>query len=46
MFLQRTVKREIACRSIGLHSGRKVGMVIRPAGVDEGIVFVRGDLPG
>jgi len=29
-----------------LHSGRKVGMVIRPAGVDEGIVFVRGDLPG
>ncbi|MFZ4439130.1 MAG: UDP-3-O-acyl-N-acetylglucosamine deacetylase [Syntrophales bacterium] len=46
MFLQRTVKREISCRSIGLHSGRKVGMVIRPAGVDEGIVFVRGDLPG
>ena len=29
-----------------MHSGRKVGMVIRPAGVDEGIVFVRGDLPG
>jgi UDP-3-O-[3-hydroxymyristoyl] N-acetylglucosamine deacetylase len=24
----------------------KVGMVIRPAGVDEGIVFVRGDLKG
>ncbi|MEK7827571.1 MAG: UDP-3-O-acyl-N-acetylglucosamine deacetylase, partial [Thermodesulfobacteriota bacterium] len=46
MFLQRTVKHEIACRSIGLHSGRKVGMVIRPAGVNEGIVFVRGDLPG
>jgi UDP-3-O-[3-hydroxymyristoyl] N-acetylglucosamine deacetylase len=46
MFLQRTVKHEIACRSIGLHSGRKVGMVIRPAGVDEGIVFVRGDLSG
>jgi len=46
MFLQRTVKHDIACRSIGLHSGRKVGMVIRPAGVDEGIVFVRGDLSG
>jgi UDP-3-O-[3-hydroxymyristoyl] N-acetylglucosamine deacetylase len=46
MFLQRTVKHEIACKSIGLHSGRKVGMVIRPAGVDEGIVFVRGDLSG
>ncbi len=46
MFFQRTVKNEIGCKSIGLHSGRKVGMVIKPAGVDEGIVFVRRDLPG
>ncbi len=46
MFFQRTVKREIACNSIGLHSGRKVGMVIKPAGVDEGIMFVRRDLQG
>ncbi|MHB8907438.1 MAG: UDP-3-O-acyl-N-acetylglucosamine deacetylase [Syntrophales bacterium] len=46
MFFQRTVKREISCKSIGLHSGRKVGMVIKPAGVDEGIVFVRRDLQG
>jgi len=46
MFLQRTVKRNISCKSIGLHSGRKVGMVIRPAGVGEGIVFIRGDLSG
>lgn len=45
MFLQRTVKKEIACKSVGLHSGRKIEMVIRPAGVDEGIVFVRTDLP-
>ncbi|MHB8092150.1 MAG: UDP-3-O-acyl-N-acetylglucosamine deacetylase [Syntrophales bacterium] len=45
MFLQRTVKNEIACKSVGLHSGRKIEMVIRPAGVDEGIVFVRTDLP-
>ena len=46
MLFQRTVKNEIGCNSIGLHSGRKVGMVIKPAGVDEGIVFVRRDLPG
>jgi len=46
MFLQRTVKREIGCKSIGLHSGRKVGMVIRPADVGEGIVFVRTDMSG
>lgn len=46
MLFQRTVKHEIGCKSIGLHSGRKVGMVIKPAGVDEGIVFVRSDLRG
>jgi UDP-3-O-[3-hydroxymyristoyl] N-acetylglucosamine deacetylase len=46
VFLQRTIKNEINCRNIGLHSGRKVGMTIKPAGVDEGIVFIRKDLPG
>jgi UDP-3-O-[3-hydroxymyristoyl] N-acetylglucosamine deacetylase len=45
VFLQRTIKQEINCRNIGLHSGRKVGMTIKPAGVDEGIVFIRRDLP-
>jgi UDP-3-O-[3-hydroxymyristoyl] N-acetylglucosamine deacetylase len=46
MHFQRTIKREIGCRSIGLHTGRKVAMAIRPADVDQGIVFVRKDLPG
>ena len=46
MHLQRTLKREVSCQSIGLHSGRKVGMTIKPAGVDEGVVFIRKDLPG
>jgi len=45
MHLQRTLKKEIACASIGLHSGRKVNMLIKPAPVDNGIVFVRTDLP-
>ena len=44
MHLQRTVKSEIGCRSVGLHSGRKVNLTIKPAEVDEGIVFVRKDL--
>ena len=44
MYLQRTVKKEIGCTSIGLHTGRKINMTIRPAGVDEGIVFIRKDL--
>ena len=46
MHLQRTIKREINCRNIGLHSGRKVSMTIRPCGIDEGVVFIRKDLPG
>lgn len=46
MHLQRTINGEISCRNIGLHTGRKVGMTIRPADPDEGITFVRKDLEG
>jgi UDP-3-O-[3-hydroxymyristoyl] N-acetylglucosamine deacetylase len=46
MHLQRTIKHEINCRNIGLHSGRKVSMTIKSSGVDEGIIFIRKDLPG
>jgi len=45
MYLQRTLRDEIECKSNGLHSGRKVSMKIKPADVDEGIVFIRTDLP-
>ena len=44
MYLQRTLNKEITCASVGLHTGRKVRMTIKPAGVDAGIVFVRTDL--
>ena len=44
MYLQRTLKKEITCTSIGLHTGRKINMTIKPAAVDSGIVFVRKDL--
>ena len=45
MNLQRTIKKEINCFSIGLHTGRKVNMKIKPAPADTGIVFIRKDLP-
>ena len=45
MHLQRTLKKEIFCSSIGLHTGRKVNMKIKPAPADNGIIFVRKDLP-
>ena len=45
MHLQRTIKKEIICSSVGLHTGRKVNMKIIPAPADAGIVFVRKDIP-
>ena len=45
MHLQRTLKKPISCFSIGLHTGRKINMKIKPAPADTGIVFVRKDLP-
>jgi UDP-3-O-[3-hydroxymyristoyl] N-acetylglucosamine deacetylase len=46
MYIQKTIGKEIHCKSVGLHSGRKIDMTIKPAEVDEGIVFYRSDLPG
>jgi UDP-3-O-[3-hydroxymyristoyl] N-acetylglucosamine deacetylase len=45
-YRQRTLKGEIGCTGIGLHSGEKVRIDIRPAPCDTGIRFVRKDLPG
>ncbi|MCD6485865.1 MAG: UDP-3-O-acyl-N-acetylglucosamine deacetylase [Syntrophobacterales bacterium] len=46
MYVQKTIENTINCQSVGLHSGRKINMTIKPAEVDEGIVFYRRDLPG
>jgi UDP-3-O-[3-hydroxymyristoyl] N-acetylglucosamine deacetylase len=41
---QRTLKNVIRATGIGLHSGDKVFLTLRPAPVDTGIVFCRVDL--
>lgn len=46
MALQRTLKNVIRCTGIGLHSGRKVYLSLRPAPENTGIVFHRIDLNG
>lgn len=46
MTAQRTLRRPIACSGIGLHSGRKVSLTLRPAPAGHGIRFVRVDLDG
>ncbi len=42
---QHTLTRPVQCTGIGLHSGRKVTLTIRPAPVNHGIRFERSDLP-
>ncbi|MDJ0809226.1 MAG: UDP-3-O-acyl-N-acetylglucosamine deacetylase [Desulfobacterales bacterium] len=44
-YRQRTVAHAITCSGIGVHSGEKVNLTIRPARENHGIRFVRTDLP-
>jgi UDP-3-O-[3-hydroxymyristoyl] N-acetylglucosamine deacetylase len=45
MLGQRTLKNSIRASGVGLHTGKKVLMTLRPAAPDTGIVFRRVDLP-
>ena len=44
MIRQRTLKNIIRATGVGLHSGKKVFLTLKPAPVDTGIVFCRTDL--
>jgi UDP-3-O-[3-hydroxymyristoyl] N-acetylglucosamine deacetylase len=44
MIRQRTLKNVISATGVGLHTGEKVYLTLRPAAVDTGIVFRRVDL--
>jgi len=44
MLAQRTLKSMTRAVGVGIHSGRKVELVLRPAAVNTGIVFRRTDL--
>jgi len=46
MLRQRTLKALVSATGVGLHTGQKVRMSLRPAQPDTGIVFRRLDLPG
>src|SRR3954468_18720227 len=46
MIRQRTLRTLVRASGVGLHTGRKVAMALRPAPVDTAIVFCRSDLPG
>jgi UDP-3-O-[3-hydroxymyristoyl] N-acetylglucosamine deacetylase len=46
MHAQRTLRRSISCAGIGLHSGNKVTLSLKPAAGNSGIRFRRADLGG
>jgi UDP-3-O-[3-hydroxymyristoyl] N-acetylglucosamine deacetylase len=45
MIRQRTLKNVIRATGVGIHTGEKVYMTLRPAAPDSGIIFRRVDLP-
>ncbi len=45
MLGQRTLKNSIRATGVGLHTGKKILMTLRPGAPDSGIVFRRTDLP-
>jgi UDP-3-O-[3-hydroxymyristoyl] N-acetylglucosamine deacetylase len=46
MEAQRTLRRSISCAGIGLHSGKKVNLSLKPAPAGTGVRFRRTDLGG
>ena len=44
MLKQRTIKNPIKAVGVGLHSGQKVVLQLKPAPANSGINFVRSDL--
>ncbi|NLH49487.1 MAG: UDP-3-O-acyl-N-acetylglucosamine deacetylase [Myxococcales bacterium] len=46
MDYQQTIAAAVHCSGIGLHTGSKITLTIRPAPPDSGIVFFRTDLVG
>ena len=44
MIRQRTLKNTIRASGIGLHTGEKIHLTLRPADIDTGVVFKRTDI--
>ena len=41
MLAQRTIRNKVTASGVGLHSGKKVNLVLHPADPDTGVVFRR-----
>lgn len=43
--MQRTIAKPVSCAGVGVHSGERARLTLRPAPANSGIVFVRIDAP-
>lgn len=46
MFFQKTIRKTVEVKGVGIHSGEPCVLKFRPAPVDTGVYFIRADLPG
>jgi UDP-3-O-[3-hydroxymyristoyl] N-acetylglucosamine deacetylase / 3-hydroxyacyl-[acyl-carrier-protein] dehydratase len=46
MVFQKTIAKEISFNGIGLHTGNRCNVILKPAEANVGVIFVRRDLPG
>lgn len=43
---QKTIAKEIQLKGVGIHTGNKVNVTLKPAEADSGITFIRADIAG
>ena len=44
IFKQKTISKKINFEGVGLHSGKKVSMTLKPSSPNSGIIFKRTDI--
>ncbi len=44
MIKQRTLSKEIKATGVGLHTGEKINLTLKPAPINSGITFTRTDV--
>ncbi len=43
---QKTITKEVCLEGVGIHTGKKVNVIFKPANADSGVTFIRTDIPG
>jgi len=44
--LQKTIEKETRLEGIGIHTGKQIKLLLKPAPAGTGVRFIRTDLPG